>query len=41
VLSVVIVNEIARRMLEQAEERRAGAVAPAGPAQPMVAEVTA
>ncbi|MDQ1538402.1 MAG: ral nucleoside transport system permease protein [Actinomycetota bacterium] len=40
VLSVVIVNEIARRLLERAEERRAGsALAP--PTQPIVAEVTA
>ena len=41
VLSVVIVNEIARRLLERAEERRAGGVAPAAPTQPTVAEVTA
>jgi len=39
VLSVVIVNEIARRLLERAEERRAGA-ALAAPTQPTVAEVT-
>ena len=41
VLSVVIVNEIARRLIERAEERRAGAVAPAPPSQPTASEVTA
>jgi ABC-type uncharacterized transport system, permease component len=41
VLSVVIVNEIARRLLQRAEERRAGGVAPAGPTQPTIAEVPA
>jgi simple sugar transport system permease protein len=41
VLSVVIVNEIARRLVERAEERRAGGVASAGPPQPATSEVTA
>jgi simple sugar transport system permease protein len=41
VLSVVIVNEIARRLVERAEERRAGGVALAGPTQPTTSEVTA
>jgi simple sugar transport system permease protein len=41
VLSVVIVNEIARRLFERAEERRAGGVDPAGGAAPKIVEVTA
>jgi len=40
VLSVVIVNEIARRLVERAEERRAGGVAVTGPTQLATAEVT-
>jgi len=39
VLSVVIVNEIARRLLERAEERRAGGVARSGPSLPVAVEV--
>jgi len=41
VLSVVIVNEIARRLLERAEERRAGGVATAALNPPTTAEVSA
>jgi simple sugar transport system permease protein len=43
VLSVVIVNEVARRMLERAEERRVGAGTRSAtpPAAPQTAEVSA
>jgi general nucleoside transport system permease protein len=42
VLSVVIVNEVARRMLERSEERRVGGARSATPpAAPQTAEVSA
>ncbi|MEO8519036.1 MAG: ABC transporter permease, partial [Dermatophilaceae bacterium] len=40
VLSVVIVNEVARRIVERADERRAGGVVVTGPNQLATSEVT-